>query len=462
MALAPNSTAGRDVAYHMHPITNWREHERNGPLVIVRGEGVRVFDETGKDYIEGLAGLWCTALGFSEPRLVQAAMRAFERLPYYHVFSSKTSDVVANLAEKLIAIAPAPMAKVLFANSGSEANDTAIKMVWYYNNAVGRPRKKKIISRHMAYHGITVGAGSLTGIRANHAAFDLPIPNILHTMCPHHYRYAEPGESEEDFAQRCANALEKMILDEGPDTVAAFFAEPLMGSGGVIVPPPGYYARVQDILKKHDILFVADEVICAFGRTGNMWGCETFDIRPDIVTCAKAMTSAYLPMSAVMISDPIYQALADQSDRLGAFGHGHTFGGHPVAAAVALEALTIYEERDIVSRVRALAPRLQDGLRRFCDHPLVGEVRGTGLIAAVELVKDKKSKEPFAPSVGIGKRLMERAHEHGLIPRLSGDAVCFAPPLIITEAEIDELLERFGRALEDVELMARENDWAAA
>jgi 4-aminobutyrate--pyruvate transaminase len=462
MALTPNSTAGRDVAYHMHPITNWREHERSGPLVIVRGEGVRVFDEAGKDYIEGLSGLWCTALGFSEPRLVNAAMRAFERLPYYHVFSSKTSDVVANLAEKLIAIAPSPMAKVLFANSGSEANDTAIKMVWYYNNALERPRKKKIISRHMAYHGITIGAGSLTGIPANHAAFDLPIAGVLHTMCPHHYRYAEPGESEEDFAARCANALEKMIVDEGPDTVAAFVAEPLMGSGGVIVPPPTYFARVQDILKKYNILFVADEVICAFGRTGNMWGCETFDIRPDIVTCAKAMTSAYLPMSAVMISDPVYQVLANQSDRLGAFAHGHTFGGHPVAAAVALEAITIYEERDIVGRVRALAPRLQDGLRRFRDHPLVGEVRGTGLIAAVELVKNKKTKEPFAPHVGIGKRLMERAHEHGLIPRLSGDSVCFAPPLIITESEIDELLERFGHALEDLGRMARDNDWTAA
>ena len=462
MALAPNSTAGRDVAYHIHPITNLREHERNGPLVIVRGEGVRVFDEAGKDYIEGLAGLWCTALGFSEPRLVQAAMRAFERLPYYHVFSSKTSEVAANLAEKLIAMAPAPMSKVLFANSGSEANDTAIKMIWYYNNALERPRKKKIISRHMAYHGITIGAGSLTGIPANHAAFDLPIPNVLHTMCPHHYRYAEPGESEEDFAQRCANALEKMILDEGPDTIAAFFAEPLMGSGGVIVPPPTYYARIQDILKEHDILFVADEVICAFGRTGNMWGCETFDIRPDIVTCAKALTSAYMPMSAVMISDPIYQVLADQSERLGAFAHGHTFGGHPVAAAVALEALTIYEEHDIVGHVRDIAPRLQEGLRRFADHPLVGEVRGTGLIAAVELVKDKKTKAPFAPSVGIGKRLMERLHEHGLIARLSGDSMCFAPPLIITEAEIDELLERFGRGLEDLETMARNNDWAAA
>ena len=462
MALAPNSTAGRDVAYHIHPITNWREHERNGPLVIVRGEGVRVFDEAGKDYIEGLAGFWCTALGFSEPRLVQAAMRAFERLPYYHVFSSKTSEVAANLAEKLIAMAPAPMSKVLFANSGSEATDTTIKMIWYYNNALERPRKKKIISRHMAYHGITIGASSLTGIPTNHAAFDLPIPNVLHTMCPHHYRYGEPGESEEDFAARCANALEGMILDEGPDTIEAFFAEPLMGSGGVIVPPPSYYARIQDILKKHDILFVADEVICAFGRTGNMWGCETFDIRPDIVTCAKALTSAYMPMSAVMISDPIYQVLADQSERLGAFGHGHTFGGHPVAAAVALEALTIYEERDIVGHVRDIAPRLQEGLRRFADQTLVGEVRGTGMIAAVELVKDKKTKEPFAPSIGIGKRLMERAHAHGLIPRLSGDSVCFAPPLIITEAEIDELLERFGRALEDTGRMAHDNDWAAA
>lgn len=447
-----NSAGARDIAYYLHPYTNLKVHEKEGPLVITEGKGIYVYDENGKAYIEGLAGLWCTALGFDEERLVEAAMAEMRKLPYYHSFSHMSHDVGIDLAEKLVQMAPVPMSKVFFTNSGSEANDTAVKLVWYYNNALDRPGKKKIISRIKAYHGVTVASASLTGLPNNHRDFDLPIANILHTDCPHHYRFAEPGESEEAFATRMAENLEKMILEEGPETVAAFIAEPVMGAGGVFVPPPTYFEKVQAVLKKHDVLFIVDEVICGFGRTGNLWGCETFNLEPDIMTVAKALTSAYLPLGAVLISEPIYQALVKESEKIGIFGHGYTYTGHPVCAAVALEALKIYEERDIVGHVRRVAPRLQDGLRRLADHPLVGEVRGIGLVAAVELVKDKATKESFDPAGAVGIYLSKQAQKHGLIVRALGDTIAFSPPLIMTGEEIDEMLARFGKALDDTEV----------
>jgi 4-aminobutyrate--pyruvate transaminase len=300
-----------------------------------------------------------------------------------------------------------------------------------------------------AYHGVTVASASLTGLLPNHRDFDLPLDRFLHADCPHHYRFAEKGESEEDFATRLAENLEKLILAEGPDTVAAMFAEPVMGAGGVIVPPATYFDKIQPVLKRHDVLLVADEVICGFGRTGNMWGCQTFDIKPDLITCAKALSSGYLPISAVMISEPIWQAMVKESEKIGVFGHGFTYSGHPVAAAVALETLAIYEERDILEHVRSVAPLLQDGLRRFADHPLVGEVRGIGLVGAVELVADKATKQPFELTQGVGAYLGKRAEANGLIVRPLGDSIAFAPPLVIAAAEIEEMLESFGRALEE-------------
>ncbi len=455
-----NSAASRDIAYHLHPYTNFKVHERDGPLVITKGEGVHVYDENGKSYIEGMAGLWCTALGFSEPRLVLAAKRQMEQLPYYHGFGGRASDTIIDLSERLIDLAPVPMSKVFFANSGSEANDTAIKLVWYYNNALGRPQKKKIISRIKAYHGVTIASASLTGLPNNHRDFDLPIAGILHTDCPHHYRYGVDGESEEDFATRCAENLEKLIQDEGPDTVAAFIAEPIMGAGGVIVPPATYFEKMQAVVRKYDLLFIADEVICGFGRTANLWGCQTFDLKPDMITVAKALSSAYLPISALMISEDVYQAMVTESEKIGIFAHGFTYSGHPVAAAVALEALDIYEERKIVDHVRAVSPLFQEGLGGFADHPLVGEVRGMGLIAAVELVKDKGTKEPFDVADGVATFLMNRAQEHGLITRSLGDCVAFSPPLIISEDEIDEIVIRLGRALDDTEAMVRQQGLA--
>jgi 4-aminobutyrate---pyruvate transaminase len=449
-AFRATSTTARDIAYSVHPYTHLRRHLETGPLVIVRGEGVRVFDDTGKSYIEGMAGLWCTSLGWSQPRLVEAAERALRQLPSYHGFSGRAVASAIALAENLIGRAPVPMSKVFFANSGSEANDSAVKLIWYYNNAIGRPLKKKIISRLRGYHGVTVATASLTGLAANHRGFDLPIAGMLHTDCPYQYRCAQPGEDEEAFTRRLAENLEALILAEGPETVAAMFAEPVMGAGGVIVPPQNYFAKIQQVLKRYDVLLVADEVICGFGRTGHDWGSKTYGLEPDILTCAKALSSGYVPISAVMISEPIWQAMLAQSDRIGIFGHGFTYSGHPVATAVALETLMIYDEIEIVSQVRVVAPALQDGLRRFADHPLVGDVRGVGLIAAVEIVKDKKTKVQFDPTFTVAAHVARRAEAHGLIVRaLAGDILAFSPPLIITVSEIEEMMEAFGRALDE-------------
>ncbi|HIP78834.1 MAG TPA: aspartate aminotransferase family protein, partial [Kiloniellaceae bacterium] len=442
-----NSAVDRDIAFHLHPYTNARKNESEGSLIIDRGEGVYVIDSQGNRYLEAMAGLWCAGLGFSEERLVKAASEQLARLPYYHSFAQKTAGPAVDLAEKLVGMTPPQLTKVFFANSGSEANDSAIKMVWYYNNALGRPQKKKIISRVKGYHGVTIAAASLTAMPYVQAGFDLPIANIIHTGAPHHYRFALDGESEEAFTDRLARELEDLILQEGPETIAAFIGEPLQGAGGVIVPPEGYWAKIQAVLKKYDVLLIADEVICGFGRTGRMFGSETFGLEPDIMTCAKQLSSAYVPISAVLISDPIYQAIADNSAKLGSFGHGYTYGAHPVAAAVALETLKIYEERRIVEHVQAMAPRLQDGLRRFQDSPIVGEVRGIGLIAAAELVADKAAKSPFEPLGKVGTYFAARAQAQGVLFRNLGDTIAVCPPMIITEAEIDRLLEGFGAAL---------------
>ena len=460
MSVRPNSAASRDIAYHLHPYTNARKNEEEGSLILDRGDGVYVIDEDGNRYLEAMAGLWCAGLGFSEKRLVDAATKQMSKLPYYHSFAQKTATPVVDLAEKLVQITPAQLTKVFFANSGSEANDTVVKMVWYYNNAIGRPEKKKIIGRIKGYHGVTVAAASLTGLPYAQFDFDVPIANIIHTGAPHHYRFAEEGESEADFADRRVRELEELILEEGPDTVAAFIGEPLQGAGGVIIPPAGYWEKVQAVLKKYDVLLIADEVITGFGRTGNLFGCETFGIKPDMMSVAKQLSSAYMPISAVLVTDAIYQAIADNSAKRGSFGHGYTYSAHPVSAAVALETLKIYEERKIVDHVRAVSPRLLDGLKAFAGHPLVGEVRGIGLIAAVELVADKATKAPFDPLGKVGGFFAARAQAHGVIFRNLGDTIACCPPMIITEAEIDAVLAGFRKALDETAAFVAEQGLA--
>jgi 4-aminobutyrate--pyruvate transaminase len=438
-----------DIGAQIHPYTNLSAHQEVGPMVITRGEGVYVYDDKGNRYLEALAGLFCASLGFSNRRLADAADRQMRQLPFYHAFGGKATEPSVRLAEKLLAMAPVPMSKVFFANSGSEANDTAMKIVWYYNNALGRPQKKKIISRQRAYHGVTIASASLTGLPNNHRDFDLPIDRVLHTDCPLHYRYAEPGESEEAFATRCAQSLERLIQAEGPDTVAAFIAEPLMASGGVIVPPPTYYDKIQAVLRKHDILLIVDEVICGFGRTGNMFGTETFGLQPAIMTMAKQLSSGYLPISAVMVNEQIYAALVEQSRKIGTFGHGFTYSGHPVCAAVALETLQIYEDERILDHVRRIVPQFQQRLAELGAHPLVGNARGMGLIGAAELVADKQSKTSFPASAGVAAYAGQRAAVHGVLTRALGDNINVCPPLIIEPAQIDQMFDGIHVALDD-------------
>jgi 4-aminobutyrate--pyruvate transaminase len=458
-----NSTAARDIAYALHPYTDHKAHLTNGPLVISRGKGVRIFDEQGKEYIEAVAGLWCASLGFDNERLVQAAATQMRKLPYYHAFTAKSHEPLVDLAEMLIERAPVPMSKVFFANSGSEANDSVIKILWYMHNAIGRPEKKKIISRLKGYHGITLAAASLTGLPVNHKLFDLPLPGFVHVSTPHHYHGALPGESEEAFATRLAEELEQVILREGPETVAAFYAEPFMGAGGVIIPPATYFEKVQAVLRRHDVLFCADEVIAGFFRTGSYWGSQTFNIEPDILVCAKALSASFLPISAVMVNERVFQGIAEGSSSIGTWGHGFTYSGHPVPAAVAIETLRIYDETDILGHVRRVGPHLQAELRRrFAEHPLVGEVRGVGLVGAIELVEDKAARKNFDPAKRVGPRLVKLGEKHGVILRsMVNDSMGFSPPLIITEAEIDEMLDRVETALDELSVALRRESMAA-
>lgn len=446
----------RDIETLIHPYTNLDTHRSAGPTIIEKGKGVHVWDTSGKRYIEGMAGLWCTALGYGNEELIEAAREQLSTLSFTHIFGGKSHDPAIALAEKLKEISPAPASKIFFTSSGSEANDTQIKLAWYYNNARGLTKKKKIISRQRAYHGVTIASASLTGLPANHADFDLPIAGILHTANPHHYRMAEAGESEQDFSARMADELDAMIQREDPDTVAAFIAEPVMGAGGVILPPEGYFEKIQAVLDKHDILFIVDEVICGFGRTGNMFGSETYNLRPDTISVAKAITSAYAPLGAITVSEDVYQAMLDESRKIGTFGHGYTYSGHPLCTAIGVKALEIYQRDDIVSKVRKVAPRFQQRLKALADHPLVGEARGVGLIGGVELVADKAAKTAFDPKRGVGAKAAALVQEEGAILRAIGDTVAICPPLIVTEDDIDELFDALERGLNATQAWLRD------
>ena len=443
-----SNLAVRDIETLVHPYTNLATHRETGPLVLESGKGVFVYDSAGKEYIEGMAGLWCTALGYSNQELIDTATEQMKKLPFTHIFGGRSHDPAIELAEKLKEIAPVPISKVFYGSSGSDANDTQVKMVWYMNNALGRPKKKKIISRLKGYHGVTVASASLTGLPANHTDFDLPIAGMLHTSCPHHYRFAQPGESELDFSARLAAELEEMILREGPETVAAFIAEPVMGAGGAVTPPEGYFERINAILAKYDILFIADEVITGFGRTGEMFGTTTYKMNADTLSCAKALTSAYFPLSAVLVNEAVYEVLVDQSRKIGTFGHGNTYAGHPVGCAVAVKTLEIYQRDKIIERVRQVSPKFLARLGKLAEHPLIGEARGVGLIGGLEFVKDKASKAQFEAKKGVAAKSVSFAQEEGVILRaMGGDRVAFCPPLVISEAEIDEMFDRYERAL---------------
>ena len=436
----------RDIEAVLHPYTDAVALRTSGPMVIDRAEGIRVYDQRGRGYIEALGGLWCCGLGFDNAELVEAAREQMSKLPYYHIFSGKGHEPAVELAEKIKEVAPG-MARVFYQSSGSEANDTQIKFAWYYNNAKGRPQKKKIISRIKAYHGVTIVAASLTGLPNNHRDFDLPVEGIRHTATPHFWKGAEPGETEAAFAARLAAELDALIEAEGPDTVAAFIAEPIMGAGGVIIPPAGYFPAIAAVCRKHDVLMISDEVICGFGRTGEWFGHQTLDFPATSMSVAKQLTAGFLPLSAVAMNQDMAETIEANSGKIGTLGHGYTYGGHPVSCAVGIKTLEIYHRMDVTARVKRLAPRFAAHFERLSGHPLVGEVRVLGLIGGIELAPGGSPKG-FAQAGKVGPRLAQELTDRGVIARAIGATLAFCPPMTITEEEIDEIFAPVEAALD--------------
>ncbi len=445
-----------DKATVLHPVTSIKEQQRSGPFVVQSGSGSTVVDADGKRYLDAAAGLWCVNVGYGREELARAAADEMRRLGFFHTFGASSNEPQILLAERVLRLlreeaGATQLARVFFGCSGSDANDTQIKLVRYYNNLRGLPRKKKIVSRRGAYHGLTVASGSLTAIPIYHRAFDLPIEGVLHTSTPHAYRGAAQGEDEEAYAASLAAELEALLEREGADTIAAFIAEPIMGTGGVLVPPRGYFERIQPILRRHDILFIVDEVICGFGRLGAWFGTGCYGLQPDLVTLAKGLTSAYFPMSAVVVSDAVWRVLEAGSEELGVFAHGFTYSGHPVGGAVGLANLDLIESEGLVENSARMGALLRTLLEeRLADHPFVGEIRGRGLMQGVEFVADRETREPFPPAVAFHRAVMARAREGGLLVRALpfGDVISFSPPLCVTEAEVERIVAIFAEAVE--------------
>ncbi|MEO8722621.1 MAG: aminotransferase [Sphingobium sp.] len=451
MATQLSLSAQQDQRSQFHPFTSINDLKNEGPTVMASGSGIRVRDVNGKEYLDGMAGLWCVNLGYGRKEISDAIAQQSERLSFFHAFNGMSTDVVAECAEALLARAPVPMSRVFFGTSGSDANETQLKLIWVYNNLRGKPAKKKIIARWNSYHGSGVATASLTGLPGMHNLFDLPKGPILHVSAPYYYRNAPEGMSERDFSRHLAKELEDLIEREGGDTIAAFFAEAVMGAGGLIPPPEGYFEEITPILKKHDILLVADEVVSGFGRLGTYWGCQAYGYQPDLITSAKGVTSGYFPMSAVFISPKVWDVLEGNADKVGVFGHGYTYSAHPVGAAAALAALKLIDELKVVENVADVGPYMMQELKnRLGQHPHVGDIRGKGLMLGIELMKDRESKETFPMANRTGRRVLKAAAERGLITRALGDTLVFAPPLIITRADADEIVDKFALAVNDV------------
>lgn len=449
----PATVEELDRRFVFHPFTQLAGHAGSDAPIIVEGSGVTLRDDRGRSYLDAMAGLWCVNVGYGRSEIADALHQEALRLGYYHAFSSMATDLPAQLAERLVSRYPTPMSRVFFGNSGSDANDTQVKLAWYYNNVLGRPKKKKIISRDRGYHGVTVMTAGLTGMAGLHAGFDLPLPMIRHTRAPHRLWEAEPGATDEEFARSLAEDLERMIVVEGPDTVAAFIAEPIQGAGGVIVPPSTYWDKIQAVLREHDVLLIADEVISGFGRLGHWFGAETFGIEPDLVTVAKGITSAYFPLSACLVSEKVWTVLVEGGSTFGAFGHGYTYTAHPLAAAAALANLDVLERDGLVEQAAIRGTYMHERLHKaFDDHPLVGEVRGLGLIGAVEFVATQDPVRAFEPRQAIGQRVAKRCLELGLITRALplADTIAFSPPFVVSEGELDEMVAIARRGLDDV------------
>ena len=440
-----------DLDHLFHPATDLAGHRGSGPQIWTRGQGVYVYDSEGREYLEGMAGLWCTALGYGEKELARVAAEQMETFCYGPLFAGKSNEPSIRLAAKLAEWVPIEGARFLFGCSGSDANDTQVKLMRYYYNAIGQPQKKKILSRANAYHGVTMATAALTGLPAFHKHFDLPMDDVIHLGSPNYYRHGRDGETEGQFADRLADELRDVIQSEGAEHIAAMIAEPMMGAGGVILPPEGYWQRIRPILEEHDILLIDDEVVCGFGRTGQPFGCQTFDMRPNTMTLAKALSSAYQPISAVAVPPFMFESIVEAAGGVGLFAHGLTYAGHPVAAAVALRNIELMEERGLMAHAAKVGEYFQQQLAAVADHPLVGNLRGIGLIAGLELVADKATKQQYPPSDKKAFQVAAACLAEGLVVRaLPGDVIAICPPLIITEAQVDELVDKLQRGLDRV------------
>ncbi len=439
-----------------HPVTSIADHLKKGPLIVSNASGVRMKDQTGRDLIDCGAGLWCVNIGYGRPEMAEVAKKAVEDLAYFHIFGGASNEPIIRLAEKVLDLfhtkANAPhLSKVFFGQGGSDANDTNYKLVRYYNNLRGRPEKKKFISREGAYHGLTYASASLTGIPAYHKAWDIPIPGVFHTSCPHFYRFGKAGETEDQFTNRMIAEIEALIAREGPQTIAAFIAEPVMGTGGVLMPPKGYFERLQPILAKHDILFIVDEVITGFGRLGHWFATGGMSLKPDIVTLAKGITSAHFPVSASVISEKIWNVLRDASPEFGPVMHGFTYSGHPVGGALGVKNLEIMERERLPERAAEVGPYFMQCLKeRVGDHPHVGDIRGLGQMMAIEYVADKKAKRFFDPKSNAHRIVAGKALEAGVLTRALPyiEVTSFSPPLTMTKPDVDEAVERFAKGLD--------------
>ncbi|NOJ44555.1 aminotransferase [Bradyrhizobium australiense] len=451
-----NTIAERDRSTVLHPFTQLKDFATGkigDPTIVAGGKGIRIEDAQGRSYIDGFAGLYCVNIGYGRTEVAEAIARQAYKLAYYHTYAAHTTEELATLSDRLVRMAPGKASKVFYGLSGSDANETQAKLVWYYNNLRGQPKKKKIISRERGYHGCSVISGSMTGMSFYHDYMGLPFPGILHTGTPHHYWGAEPGETQESFSRRRAAELEELIVREGPETIGAFIAEPVLGTGGITPPPAGYWSEIQTVLRRYDVLLIADEVICGFGRTGADFGSTLYGMEPDLVTVAKGLTSGYFPLSGAIVGERVYAVMEEAADRVGAFSHGYTYSGHPIAAAAANAVLDIVEKERLIGRARTVGSYFHLRLReRFAQLEIVGEVRGVGLLGAIEFVADRQTKRRFDPELKVGARISKAARDRGLIIRAMphGDILGFAPPLVVTETEIDEIVDMAYRATKQV------------
>lgn len=445
----PQSWEARAEQYSLYGFTDMPTIHRRGTVVVTHGEGPYIVDVHGKRYLDANSGLWNMVAGFDHKGLIAAAQAQYDRLPGYHAFFGRMSDQTVMLSEKLVEVSPFASGKVFYTNSGSEANDTMVKILWFLHAAEGKPQKRKILTRLNAYHGVTAVSASMTGKPYN-SVFGLPLDGFIHLGCPHYWRFGAEGETEAQFTARLAREFEETILREGADTIAGFFAEPVMGAGGVIPPSDGYFQAIQPILRKYGIPLISDEVICGFGRTGNTWGCQTYGFTPDAVISSKNLTAGLFPMGAVILGPELAARVDAAVEAIEEFPHGFTASGHPVGCAIALKAIDVVMNEGLAENVTRLAPRFEDGLKRLSQKQNIGEYRGVGFMWALEAVRDKATKTPFEANLSVSERIANACTDQGLICRPLGQSVVLCPPFILTEAQMDEMFEKLEKALDTV------------